>query len=158
MDPKPSDAEPDEIDQLKDQQIKSLDYLYQLLFKTIMNTEQFERDMQEAKIDQKHILIENKRAKMHCNFKVRLLQSCVRVNDWETTDLIVNGIYDGKFDLTWSQPLLNAIFNALDWCVSKVFSQVNPARKVLPNRFGDGKYKLKSQIDYFNDDSPKSIR
>ena len=115
--------------------------------------------MQEAKIDQKHIVIENNRAKMHCNFKVRLLQSCIRVNDWETTDLIVNGIYDGKFDLTWSQPLLKAIFNALDWCVSKIFSQeVNPARKVLPNRFGDGKFKLKSQVDYFKDDSPRSIR
>ncbi len=94
---------------------------------------------------------------MHCNFKVRLLQSCVRVNDWETADLIVNGIYDGKFDLTWSQPLLKAIHNALDWCVSKCYKQVSLSSRILPNRFGSGKFKLKSEIEYFTDDSPRSI-
>ena len=53
-------------------------------------------------IESKAIDIERKRSKMHCNFKIRLLQSCVRVNDWDTTDEIVNGIYDGKLDLTFS--------------------------------------------------------
>ena len=68
---------------------------------------------------------------MHCNFKIRLLQSCVRVNDWETADEIVNGIYEGKLDFSWSQPLLKAIFNALDWCVHSLFKQISPAAKIL---------------------------
>lgn len=104
-----------------DKQVDSLDYLYKLMFMTIMNAESFTREMQEQKIEPKHYEIEKQRAKMHCNFKLRLLQSCIRVNDWETADDIFNGIYEGKLDLSWSQPLLKAVFHALDWCVHPLF-------------------------------------
>ena len=97
---------------------------------------------------------------MHCNFKIRLLQSCVRVNDWDATDEIVNGIYDGKLDLTWSQPVLTAMLRALDWCISKLHKQISPASKILPNRFGNKKFQLKGTgAEYFADPgSNKSIR
>jgi len=115
--------------------------------------------MAEKKILDKHANIEAKRAKMHLNFKIRLLQSCINVNDWVTADEIVNGIYDGKLDLTWSRPVLNAIFKALDWCISKLYKAISPVRNILPNRFGKGKFQLKiNEIDYFFDGSPRSIR
>ena len=96
---------------------------------------------------------------MHCNFKIRLLQSCINVNDWVSVDEIVNGIYDGKLDLTWSRPVLNAIFKALDWCISKLYKTISPARNILPNRFGAGKFQLKNtEVDYLFDGSPKGIR
>ena len=38
-------SDKDEIDDLKEMQNKSVDYLYQLLFKTIMNAEQFDKEM-----------------------------------------------------------------------------------------------------------------
>ena len=115
--------------------------------------------MAEKKILDKHANIEAKRAKMHFNFKIRLLQSCINVNDWVTADEIVNGIYEGKLDLTWSRPVLNAIFKALDWCISKLYKAISPVRNILPNRFGKGKFQLKiNEIDYFFDCSPRSIR
>ena len=40
-------SERDEIEDLREKQNKSVDYLYQLLFKTIMNAEQFDKEMQE---------------------------------------------------------------------------------------------------------------
>ena len=92
----------DEIEELLEKQNKSLDYLYGFLFKSIMNAEGFEKEMREQMVEPRHIELEQKRAKMHCNFKIRLLQSCIRVNDWATADDIINGIYDGKFDLSWS--------------------------------------------------------
>jgi len=39
LDPPPDEANGDEIDLLLDNQIKDLDYQYQLMFKTIMNAE-----------------------------------------------------------------------------------------------------------------------
>ena len=48
----------DEIEQLLDKQVESLDYLYKLMFMTIMNAESFTREMQEQQIEPKHIEIE----------------------------------------------------------------------------------------------------
>ena len=39
LDPTPDEANGDEIDLLLDNQVKDLDYQYQLMFKTIMNAE-----------------------------------------------------------------------------------------------------------------------
>lgn len=155
----PEEITGDEIEQTHADQVKGLDYLYQLMFKTIMNAEKFEQEMKELKIEEKHVQLETRRAKMHCNFKLRLLQSCVNVNDWEGADEIANGIYDGKLDLTWSKPLLDAIFKGLDWCIASVYRAISPATKVLPNRFGTGKYQLKSRsANYFFDGSQKCVK
>ena len=130
----------DEIDRMHAIQATSLDYQYQLMFKTIMNAEKFEQEMKELKIEEQHIEIEQKRAKMHQNFKIRLLQSFANVNDWESADELANGIYDGKLDFTWSAPLLDAIGKALDWCIAPIHRAISPGRKVLLNRFGTGKF------------------
>ena len=86
-----------------------------------MNADTLIKQMEEMGIEPQHLKMKSMRAKMHCNFKVRLLQSSIRVNDWSSADEIVNGLYDGKFDFTWSRPLLSAIFKGLDWCVTKLF-------------------------------------
>ena len=65
------------------------------MFKTITNAEGFEREMLENKVEEKHDEIVSLRAKIHSSEKLLLIKACVEVNDWDTFDLIVNGIYDG---------------------------------------------------------------
>ena len=65
------------------------------MFKTITNAERFEREMLENKVEEKHDEIVSLRAKIHSSEKLLLIKACVEVNDWDTFDLIVNGIYDG---------------------------------------------------------------
>ena len=102
-------------------QTSSLEYQYNILFKTIMDQAKFEQEMKRQQIDQKHGEIERLRYKAHSNFKLRLLKSCIDVNDWETADEIVNGIYEGKLDLTVSQPLLDSLYRGLNWFLDKIY-------------------------------------
>jgi hypothetical protein len=45
----------------------------------------------------------------------------VQANNWETLDEISNGIYEGKFDFTLSQPLIKQIFHALSWVIEPLY-------------------------------------
>jgi hypothetical protein len=63
---------------------------------------------------------------MHQNFKLRLLQSCVDVNDWDTADEICNTIYGGKLDLTLSKDVLQSAFNAIKWLVEPLYKKIDP--------------------------------
>ena len=90
------------------------------------------------KIDEKHAEIEKKRMSAHHNFKLRLLKSCIDVNDWETADEIINGIYEGRLDLAISQPLLDSIFRALNWFLDSMYRPMSLVHSILPNRFGTG--------------------
>lgn len=49
------------------------------------------------------------------------MQACVQVNNWETLEEISNGIYEGKFDFTISQPLIKQIFQALSWVIEPLY-------------------------------------
>ena len=49
------------------------------------------------------------------------MQACVQANNWETLDEISNGIYEGKFDFTLSQPLIKQIFHALTWVIEPLY-------------------------------------
>lgn len=51
---KKEDENVDEIESLHKKQIVSLDYQYQMLFKTIMNQAALEQEMKKERIDQKH--------------------------------------------------------------------------------------------------------
>ena len=48
---------------------------------------------------------------------MQLLTSAIDVNDWETADNIVNGIYEGQLDLTLSSDLIKSMCQALEWCI-----------------------------------------
>lgn len=45
----------------------------------------------------------------------------MQANNWETLDEISNGIYEGKFDFTLSQPLIKQIFHALSWVIEPLY-------------------------------------
>ena len=115
-----------------------MEYQYDVVFKTIMDQERFEQEAKKLKIDEKHAEIEKKRMISNQNFKLRLLKSCIDVNDWETADEIVNGIYDGRLDLAISQPLLDSISRALNWFLDQMYKPLSLVHSILPNRFGSG--------------------
>ena len=47
------------------------------------------------------------------------------VNDWETLDYIVNGVYEGKFDLTLAPNLLQSCFKAINWMIEPLYEPQN---------------------------------
>jgi hypothetical protein len=66
---------------------------------------------------------------------VRLMQACVDVNDWDTLDDIINGVYEGKFDLTMAPDLLKTCFKALSWMIEPLFRPASVSNHVLTARF-----------------------
>ena len=48
----------------------------------------------------------------------------MKANNWETLDEISNGIYEGKFDFTLSQPLIKQIFHALSWVIEPLYRKI----------------------------------
>ena len=107
-----------------------------------MDQERFEQEAKRMKIDVKHAEIERTRMVAHQNFKMRLLKSCIDVNDWETADEIVNGIYDGRLDLNISRPLLDSIYRGINWFIDVLYRPHSLAHSLLPHRFGNGQFKL----------------
>ena len=104
-----------------------------MLFTTVTDRDKYETEVLKGKrADQDKI--DSLRSRFSHNFKLRLTKSCVDVNDWETVDLILNGIYEGKMDLTLSRPLLESIFNALSWMIEPLDKPQHLADSVLPNR------------------------
>jgi len=92
-----------------------------MLFKTIMNKESFEKEMKSKKAEQDQI--DEQRASISLtNFKLKLIESMVRVNDWVTLDLVLNGLYEGRLDLTISKDgILKQCFSALNWFIEPLF-------------------------------------
>lgn len=45
----------------------------------------------------------------------------MQANNWETLDEISNGIYEGKFDFTLSQPLIKQIFHSMSWVIEPLY-------------------------------------
>ena len=87
------------------------------------------------------------------NFKLRLLQGAVKVNDWDTADDIVHGIYDGRLDLTLSRPLLKTISEALNWLIAKLYAPLSVANGLLDERFsqnGKGIFLKRTQNEYYS--------
>ena len=94
-----------------------------MLFKTIMDNNRFEEEMKGKKADQ--MQIDETRSKMHLNPKLRLLQSCIDVNDWDTADEICNSDYAGRLDLTLSKEVLTSAFKAIKWFVDPLYKKVD---------------------------------
>ena len=64
--------------------------------------------------------VDEQRTLMSSNLKLRLLQSCIDVNDWDTADEIINGIYGGRLDLTLRKNLLDSMFKAVKWFIAPI--------------------------------------
>lgn len=65
--------------------------------------------------------IKKKREEMPFNFKLWLMESFVRINDWENLDIIFTGIYDQRLDLTLHKFLLQALLDALNWFIDPLY-------------------------------------
>lgn len=70
-----------------------LEYQYSMLFLDIMDEKEYDKKFKERKHEQEQI--DQTRISIPNNPRVRLLQACIEVNDWETPCLILNGIYEG---------------------------------------------------------------
>ena len=70
-----------------------------------MNKELFEKT-EKVKIQEEDDEIKRLRSEMPLNFKIRLLEGFVRINEWDYVDDIIGRIYDYRLDLTLSGSLL----------------------------------------------------
>lgn len=87
---------------------------------------------------------------------VRLMQACVDVNDWDTLDDIINGVYEGKFDLTMAPELLKTCFKALNWMIEPLYRPLSVSNQVLTARSKNLKKAL--TINYKNSEEACSIQ
>jgi len=67
-------------------------------------------------------IIDEKRRQMPNNFRLRLIKSCIDANNWTTVDEIL-ALYDYKLDLSISAPLLESLYNALDWVITPLYKK-----------------------------------
>jgi len=89
------------------------------------------------------------------NQVLRLMQACVDVNDWDTLDDIVNGVYEGKFDLTMAPDFLKTCFKALNWMIEHLYRPLSVSNQVLTARFKNLKKAV--PINYKNSEQTCSI-
>jgi vacuolar-type H+-ATPase subunit I/STV1 len=108
-----ADPEEDSIQKLLKKQKKLLEYQYGMMDKTITNRETFAKEEKSKTNEQKEI--NEERQKLSSDCRLRLLKSCVEMNDWQTVDTIMNCLYDGQLDLTLSKATIYAMINALSW-------------------------------------------
>lgn len=125
-----------------------------MLFKTIMDNNRFEEEMKSKKSEQR--TIDEARSKMHQNFKLRLLQSCIDVNDWDTADEICNTLYGGKLDLTLSKDVLQSAFKAIKWLVEPLYKKIDPIQS-FQNVWSTLR-KDKQYCSYIEDSHPANVK
>ena len=71
----------DEIEVLLKKQIKLAQYQYKSLFESVMNKEAYETMLKAKLLDQEEI--RTLREEMHYNFRLWLLESFVKINQWD---------------------------------------------------------------------------
>ena len=70
------------------------------------------------------------------NSKLRLLESFVRLNEWNHVDTIIFNIYEGKLDLTLRSRLIEQMTAQLEWFIDPLFQNLSKSRllKVIKQR------------------------
>jgi hypothetical protein len=58
---------------------------------------------------------------MHYNFRLCLLESFVRINQWDMVEDIIGRIYKYSLDLTLHRSLLNAMMEAVSWFIEPLY-------------------------------------
>jgi hypothetical protein len=69
---------------------------------------------------------------MYYNLRLWLLESYVRINQWDMVEEIIGRAWGYKYDLTIHRPVLNAMFEAIDWCIRPLYQA--SVKSVIPGR------------------------
>eukprot|EP00347_Sterkiella_histriomuscorum_P008986 403342964 len=134
------DSQIDEVENLLSRQIKLAQIQYEKISRSSISREQNPLEIQELED------VNRLRAQMHQNFRIRLLESFVKLNEWQEVDEIIGTIYDNKLDLTLSKDLLNSMMEQLEWFIEPLYAPLSKSKIFKPNQQrqlqlqnGDGK-------------------
>jgi hypothetical protein len=58
---------------------------------------------------------------MPFNFKLWLCECFIKINDWDSLEVIMEGLYEGRLDLTFHQGILKALIKAFHWFIDPLF-------------------------------------
>ena len=67
---------------------------------------------------------------MGYNLKLWLLESFIRINDWEKAEEIYGGFYDYKLDLTLNRGLLYALFDVMHWFIDPLYCKLSKSNHI----------------------------
>lgn len=116
------------------------------MFESVMNKEAYEQQLKSKVAEQEEIRV--LREEMYYNFRLWLLESFVRINQWDMVDDIIGRLYDYRLDLTMHKPTLDAMFQAIEWFITPLYTQVTRSIPGASNKT-DVKY-------YFDSVKPRS--
>jgi len=90
------------------------------MFESVMNKEAYEQQLKSKVAEQEEIRV--LREEMYYNFRLWLLESFVRINQWDMVDDIIGRLYDYRLDLTMHKPTLDAMFQAIEWFITPLYT------------------------------------
>jgi hypothetical protein len=61
---------------------------------------------------------------MYYNPRLWLVESFVRINQWDQVDDVLGRIYQYRYDLTLHRPLLQAMSDALSWHIEPLYARI----------------------------------
>ena len=97
-----------------------MQYQYSHMFESVMNKEAYEQQLKSKVAEQEEIRVI--REEMYYNFRLWLLESFVRINQWDMVDDIIGRLYDYRLDLTIHKPTLDAMFQAIEWFITPLYT------------------------------------
>jgi hypothetical protein len=68
---------------------------------------------------------------MYYNLRLWLLESSVRVNQWNMVTDIFGRLYKWKLDLTLHKPTLIAIYDTLSWFIQPIYQNYQKSQKFV---------------------------
>ncbi|CDW79776.1 tho complex subunit 2-like [Stylonychia lemnae] len=116
----------DEVEVLLNKQLKLAQFHYKSMYESIMDREAYEKTIKQRILEKEEV--EKLRSQMPLNFRLKLLESFVRINQWGLVDEIIGRFYDYKLDLTLSSSLLSAMFEQLLWFIEPIYGPLGKAK------------------------------
>lgn len=71
---------------------------------------------------------------MAYNFRLFLIEACIRVNDWEMAETILGGVYEYRLDLTLNESLLKAFFDALHYFLEPLYAPLSKRKFIIGSK------------------------
>lgn len=103
------------MEALLKKQVTFINYQYNCLYESVTNKEAQESFL-KAKV-QEQDEIRSAREEMYFNLRLWLLESFVRINQWDMVDDVIGRAWGYRYDATIHRPVLIAMFEALEWCI-----------------------------------------
>lgn len=110
-------GELDEVENLINRQIK----LAQAQYNGVVGSAVLNKEAHEKKLLAEQTQIKKDRQVMYYNFRLWLLESFVRINQWDKVEEIFGRLYQWKLDLTLHRPTLVAMHEALHWLIEPLY-------------------------------------